>query len=500
MTSGKCPGCETLIVSFRVKISLGTTYQSHFPGHCCLLCLAFLVDMHGGGLCLHSLGEHGVFLFPDLVRHRRLGSTMKAYHARSLAGVRFIAYWLFLWTFIASTGLRRSPAQETSDAWKTLLQQQVKKGDLEAAQQIAEQRIAKDESDLEAHGWRARLLAWRGAWSQAESEYRLVLAQSPNDSDLLAGLADVVLWQRRPREALHVLDQACSLNPNETEILLRHARVLSLLGRSREARTEFRRILALDPSDEEAQKGLRALSDLGRHEFRLGADFETFNYTDAAQTFALGIRSRWTERWFTSFATSAYQRFGESATRFSASAGYRFAANDWLTLGGAVARDQGVIPRSEAFFEYGHGFRIRKSWIRGVESSYQQRWLWFREAKVLTLNSTQLFYLPKDWTWTMSGTGALSRFTGREGEWRPSGMVKLGFPLRHRLTGNTFFAVGSENFALADQIGSFSARTYGGGLRFRMTSSQDFDGYIAKQDRSTGRTQTSFGVSYGFRF
>src|SRR5581483_7341076 len=55
-------------------------------------------------------------------------------------------------------------------------------------------------------------------------------------------------------------------------------------------------------------------------------------------------------------------------------------------------------------------------------------------------------------------------------------------------TGNTFFAVGSENFALADQIGSFSARTYGGGLRFCMTSSQDFDGYIAKQDRSEEHT------------
>jgi hypothetical protein len=89
---------------------------------------------------------------------------------------------------------------------------------------------------------------------------------------------------------------------------------------------------------------------------------------------------------------------------------------------------------------------------------------------------------------------------GLESEWRPSGMAKLGFPLHRQLTGNTFFAVGSENFALVDQIGSFSARTYGVGLRFRITATQDFDGYFAKQDRSTGRTQTSAGVSYGFRF
>ena len=79
-------------------------------------------------------------------------------------------------------------------------------------------------------------------------------------------------------------------------------------------------------------------------------------------------------------------------------------------------------------------------------------------------------------------------------------MAKLGFPLYRRLSGNMFFAVGSENFALVDQIGSFSAHTYGGGLRCRLNTKQDISGYVARQDRSTSRTQTSFGVSYGFRF
>ena len=32
------------------------------------------------------------------------------------------------------------------------------------------------------------------------------------------------------------------------------------------------------------------------------------------------------------------------------------------------------------------------------------------------------------------------------------------------------FAVGTENFAESDQIGRFSAHTYGGGLRYRLTA------------------------------
>ncbi|PYX83168.1 MAG: hypothetical protein DMG70_11680 [Acidobacteria bacterium] len=68
------------------------------------------------------------------------------------------------------------------------------------------------------------------------------------------------------------------------------------------------------------------------------------------------------------------------------------------------------------------------------------------------------------------------------------------------MTGSFSFAVGSENFAQVDQIGRFSARTFGGGLGYRFNHRQDLSGYVAAQHRTQGRTQNSFGLSYGFRF
>jgi hypothetical protein len=62
------------------------------------------------------------------------------------------------------------------------------------------------------------------------------------------------------------------------------------------------------------------------------------------------------------------------------------------------------------------------------------------------------------------------------------------------------FAVGAENFAQVDQIGRLSARTYGGGVRYRFAESQDVTGFVAIQDREYGQRQTSMGLSYGIRF
>ena len=118
----------------------------------------------------------------------------------------------------------------------------------------------------------------------------------------------------------------------------------------------------------------------------------------------------------------------------------------------------------------------------------------------MTLNGIQLFYLPREWTWTISITGARSGFTRTGIEWVPSGYARLGFPFYRRLSGNVIFADGTEDFAQVDQIGRFSARTYGGGLKFRLTLHQDIQGYVAEQYRSAGQTQNSFGLSYAFRF
>jgi hypothetical protein len=136
-----------------------------------------------------------------------------------------------------------------------------------------------------------------------------------------------------------------------------------------------------------------------------------------------------------------------------------------------------------------------------VEVSYDQHWYWYSTARILTVGGTCLVYLPSDWNWLIGINAARSAFSGVPGhDWQPNGRTRLGFPLLRRLSGNVMFAVGSESFAEIDQTGRFAARTYGGGARYVLNDSQDVSAYFAVQDRSQGRSQTSGGVSYGFRF
>jgi tetratricopeptide (TPR) repeat protein len=393
-----------------------------------------------------------------------------------------------------------SVAQMPAANWQQQLRERVRAHQFDAAFAIVELRLATSPTDYEAHGWRGRILAWKGRWPEAEREYRLVLAKAPGDIEILTGLADVLLWQNRPQEALHCLDQARHLSPSDQEVLSRRARVLILLGHDEEARAQLRETLWLDPQNQAARRTLNGLVPETRHELRLGVDIDTFNYTDTAQTQALSLNSRWTSRWSTFFETSFYQRYGEHATKGTGSITFRFTAQDWLTAGGAGANDRGVIPHSEAFLAYGHGFRLQNRLVRGLDALYQQHWFWYRGAHVLTIGANQLFYLPREWTWALTVNGARSGFSGTGIEWVPTGSTRLSFPLDRGLSGNLFFAVGSENFAQVDQIGRFSARTFGGGLRYRLCSRQDISAYLVKQDRSQERTQNSFGMSYGIHF
>jgi len=391
-------------------------------------------------------------------------------------------------------------AQTAALDWQREMREQVSQRQLEAALATVNRRIEQSAGDVEAHGWRGRILAWSGRWSDAESEYRYVLQEAPADAEIMAGLADVLLWQGRAREALGVLDRASQVSASDPEVLLRRAKVLLVLERDAEARSQFQQVLGIDPENQEARKALSKSDREARHEFRVGEDIDTFNYTDAAQGQSFSLSSRWSLRWSTYFSLNHYQRFGENAAKGTASIGLRIHGDSWLNAGGAGARDQGVIPRSEAFFELGHGFRFQNPFFRGLETAYQQHWFWYREAHVLAAGGSATVYLPRDWTWTLTVRGARSGFAGTGVEWTPSGSTRLGFPIWKAISGNLLFGVGSETYAQVDQIGSFSARTYGGGLRVRISRNQDITGYVASQQRSQGRSQNSLGLNYGIHF
>ena len=413
--------------------------------------------------------------------------------------------WIF--TFLAGALFFASPIrpQERHPDWQTEVRKYAETQDWIAAMSIVERELARNPQDLDVRAWRARVLTWSGHLAEAEKEYLAILDSSRNDPDNWMGLASVYMREGKARDAFRALDRAVEMDPKRADLLAARARALLAMGEQAKARLDFQRALNLDPASVEARAGLTSIRSEPRHELRFGQDDDLFNFTSANEDGWVSLLSQWTPHWATSFAGSFYDRTGTSAEKFSGAITGRLPRWGAVTVGGAIANDNGVIPKTEAFFDVTHGWKVSETnFLRAVEFVYGQHWYWYQTSQIQTLNGTTVLYLPRDSTFSLRATGARSDFSGSGVAWRPSGIARLGFPLANwgdkRLSGNLFFAVGTEDFAQIDQIGSFASQTYGGGLRFWINARQDVTGYASYQKRTQNRTDTGFGLSYGIHF
>jgi len=392
--------------------------------------------------------------------------------------------------------------QASPGDWQGHARQLCEKGDWASALRVVEQEIVHSPNDVDVLSWHARVLAWSGNLAAAEHEYQAILNISAKDPDIWLGLAGVYTREKKFEKALQALGTAVQLDPQRADLHAARARALRDAGERAQARAEFQKALSFDPGSGEARSGLTSLRREPRSELRLGNETDFLSYSSAYQGSWASLVTHWTPNWASSVAESVYQRAGVIAEKFTGSATARLPQLGALTLGGAAAHDNAVIPKSEAFFDLDHGWKIGEvTPVRGVEFVYGQHWYWYQAARILTLNGTSIIYLPRDWSFSLGATGARSSFSGSGVEWRPSGTARLGFPLVAKsLSGNVFFAAGTENFAAADQIGRFASQTYGGGLRFRFSSRQDLSFVSSYQRRTQNRTDTYLGISYGIRF
>ncbi len=395
--------------------------------------------------------------------------------------------------------------QTSPTTWQDNVRKCADAQDWIGAMNIVDREIALFPHDMDVRAWRARVLTWSGKLTEAELEYQGILAVASNDPDNWMGLATIYTREGRTKEALQALDRAVQLDPTRADIHAARAVALRALAATDQAKAEFTRAMELDPSYVAAREGLLSLRGGFQHELRVGVSTDLFNFADANQGEGLTLSSHWTTRWRTGIGAYAYQWGGTNAEKAVASLTGQVPHMGALTVGGAAGHDNGIIPKNEAFFDYDQGFKLRgSSFVRGLEIIYGQHWYWYTTARILTLNETTVLYLPHDWTWTLGLTGARSQFSATGSEWRPSGMARLGFPIAgredRRLGGNIFFAEGTENFAQVNQIGAVSSQTYGGGLRLKVTGTQDVMGFGAYQRRTENRNETSFGLSYGIHF
>jgi tetratricopeptide (TPR) repeat protein len=407
--------------------------------------------------------------------------------------------------FFVCLACTRTWGQQAPPDWQAEVRRDADAKDWAAALGIVDREIALAPQDVDVLAWRARILTWSGKLGEAEEQYLGILKLSANDPDNWLGLSNVYFQQGKTQEALNALDRAIELDPKRADLHEARARVLRALGNQDSARSEFQRALDLNPTSVDAHEGLLSLRGEARHTLQVGQDADLFNFASANNDEWVSLVSRWTSHWTTSFAGNLYQRGAADAGKFVGSVTAHDSPWGALTLGAAIGHDNAIIPKSEAFFELDHGFKISETkFVRGVEFVYGQHWYWYSTARILTLSGTGIAYLPRDWTLSLRLTGARSAFAGTGADWRPSGISRLGFPLarwgEQHLSGNVFFAVGTESFGEVDQIGQFSSQTYGGGFRYQMTPTQFVIGYAGLQQRTQDRTDTSFGLSYGIHF
>lgn len=426
---------------------------------------------------------------------------------RSICGKSVVLRWTVVTglLFVAILGVSSAQAQNQAPDWQAQVRKLAEAQEWESALRIVDQEIARAPQDLDVRAWRARLFTWSGKLAKAENEYREILKISRTDPDNWMGLASVYLREGKIPEAQRAIDAAEESDPKRADVHVARARVLLAAGRQNEARIEFQSALNLDPASEEAREGLFSVRHEPKHELRFGQDNDLLNYTADYHDEWASMASKWTTNWSTSIAGNFYQRFGAEAGKFVGSLTRRQPKWGAVTVGGAIGHDNAVIPKSEAFFELDHGWKTGEtSFVRGLEFAYAQHWYWYQSARILTLNGTTIVNFPREWTFSLGGTGARNVFSGAGAEWRPSGTARLGFPLARwgecRLSGSLSFAAGTEDFAIVDQIGSFASQTYGGGLHFQISARQDVTGYAGYQKRTQNRTDTNFGLSYGIHF
>jgi len=245
------------------------------------------------------------------------------------------------------------------------------------------------------------------------------------------GLASVYSSEGKMEEALRALSRAVELDPKRADLHAARARALRTEGDRIEARMEFQNALTLDPTSAEAKAGLISLRGEPRHELRFTEDNDLFNFTGANHGGWVSLASQWMPRWGTNFAGSFYERAGIRAGKFSGAITARSHLWGALTAGGAAGHDNGVIPKSEAFFDVDHGWKTGEKQFCAFRRIFVRAALvLYRQSRILTLSGTAIVYLPREWTVSLGATGARSAFSGTGAEWRPSGMTRLGFPLR----------------------------------------------------------------------
>jgi tetratricopeptide (TPR) repeat protein len=373
-------------------------------------------------------------------------------------------------------------------------------GKLAEAMNTVELWVAAKPNDAEALEWHARVLFWVGRWQESEREFRALLRDQPESTDLRTGLAAVLNARGDHNQALRELEHACPQPAGPPECGLARARTLLQLGRTTAASEIFRALLVVDAASEESREALDKMREAGRYLVRVGGTANLSSYSGDGAGFTATFDARWNTSWETRVELAEYRRFGQAATGMQAGLTWRLNRRNAIWIGGGSAGVQDIVPVAQAGVGYNHGISIaERGPLRAMDMIYEQRCLWYRGFRIDTMSPAALVYLPKDWQILLQTT-VTGLSAGHNGSpWTVSGQTRLTIPLTNRLRGNVTVSNGAENFGTVDQILFRSSKSVGMGLAVRVAPGGEFRAGSTYQRFGQGRSLLNFEAGYAFR-
>jgi YaiO family outer membrane protein len=364
------------------------------------------------------------------------------------------------------------------------------------SEQLWRELLAAQPQDLEARIWLARLAAWQKRYQESIQAYRNILHDHPEATEGILGLATVYFWEGRYEDSLEVLEKAETLAPQDMDVQLLMAR--SYLGqwKKKQAEEHLSRVLAARKHDQEALDVKRQLAALTLNQISFGYSLETFSFAPDAHWGSIEFSHNQPHNLFLG-NLDVVNKFDEQLVRAGGSVLHRLGQRRNLRVAALFAPQGDVLANQD--YDLAYGQNLGESFALNVG----YRYLNFRAANLHVFHPAVEFY-----PYRRLGMAATYLLTKNRFPAPLPDSLTHSYYLRAqvqptaKLLLSAGFARGIENFSTLtrDRLDQFLANTYSLGLRCELSPRYGFSLGFARQIRSTGLTQNSFGFGFFHRF
>lgn len=154
--------------------------------------------------------------------------------------------------------IRKLP--EGATAYNHLCALMMEKGELDKAWRLLEMALLEAPNDAQTHYQRGVILAKRGDWELASSEFATARELNPDMTDAFLAQAEMEVKLRREENARQLLETVLKREPDSLKAILLLAEIAMRQGSYDESESLFKRALALDPHNYDATLGMGLLS------------------------------------------------------------------------------------------------------------------------------------------------------------------------------------------------------------------------------------------------